>query len=646
VFSLWGYEPIETPTLELMQTFTFAGYSGETAFKLFDADGELLVMRPDVTLPIARMVGSRIGLRNDNTALRLRYAQSVYREESTMQSMARSFTQAGVECIGTQGAEVDAEVLLIMAEALEAAGVSEYTIAFCTVAVLRELLAACVSAEIVDRQWELAVLSAWHKSDLVTIDQLMASIDSQIGDTIRNLARLQGAEEAISTCMLLIENLSTSGVLGSADLDSCTDSLQSLQQTLLLVSQLKPETDWLVDFSVMSSFDYYTGLICAAYAPGSGYPLASGGRYDSTMKKFGSPAPAAGFALNLERVMATLLLSATGGELNQDTGQTEVVTFGSEDPVTVFLRAESLRAKGHRVALGGRASQPVGSKATTLSTSAATTTAAPPNAAMTSPLAPTTQATSTSDLAAAPPAYTTPATPTPDLTAAPPTAPAPITPTASIFQPTIAPLRMAIAKGELYDDTVALLAKAGLDTEKLLDPGRQLVITAGSIQYYILRPSDVPVFTAHGGVDCAICGKDSLVEANLDIVELADLRFGACRFVVAEQADSRKQIEQRFQRSGVLRIASKYPYITNQYYEKLGLQIELIKMHGNIELAPLVGMADRIVDITATGRTLKENNLVIVDEIMTSTARFIANPSSARVDPRVRELAAILAQTA
>jgi ATP phosphoribosyltransferase regulatory subunit len=206
-------------------------------------------------------------------------------------------------------------------------------------------------------------------------------------------------------------------------------------------------------------------------------------------------------------------------------------------------------------------------------------------------------------------------------------------------------LRIAIPKGTLYDDCLSLLARAGFDTTLLVDPGRQLVITTSDAEFYILRPNDVPVFTAYGGVDCAICGKDSLVEADLELVELVDLKFGVCRFVVAERADSRQQVERRFQSSGVLKVASKYPRITSLYYAKIGVQVELIKMHGNIELAPLVGMADRIVDITATGATLRENNLVIVDEVMPSSARLIANPSSMRIDSRVRQLADLLIET-
>jgi ATP phosphoribosyltransferase regulatory subunit len=204
------------------------------------------------------------------------------------------------------------------------------------------------------------------------------------------------------------------------------------------------------------------------------------------------------------------------------------------------------------------------------------------------------------------------------------------------------PLKIAIPKGALYGESVALLGRAGLDVSGLASPGRQLVISNRGVEFYIVRPTDAPVFASYGGVDCAICGKDSLEEAALEVVELADLRFGACRFVVAEPAQAAGAADDAYQKLGVLRVATKYPRITAEYYCSVGIQVEIVKMHGNIELAPLCGMAERIVDITATGTTLRENNLVIIDDVLASTARFVGNPASVRIDPRVRALAARL----
>ena len=130
------------------------------------------------------------------------------------------------------------------------------------------------------------------------------------------------------------------------------------------------------------------------------------------------------------------------------------------------------------------------------------------------------------------------------------------------------------------------------------------------------------------------------------MLEHTDLASGACRFVVAEPADAKGRAEENYRRLGSMRVATKYPRITRQYFERIGVEADVLKFHGNIELAPLVGMADRIVDITATGTTLHENNLVVVDDVLTCSARFFANPASARTDPRVFDLARRLDEAA
>ena len=206
------------------------------------------------------------------------------------------------------------------------------------------------------------------------------------------------------------------------------------------------------------------------------------------------------------------------------------------------------------------------------------------------------------------------------------------------------PMRIGVPKGSLYRESLELLGMAGLPVEQLADPGRQLIFAVDGFEFIILRPTDVPTFVASGGADCAICGEDSIIEADMDVMEMVDLKFGACRFVVAEPADASMHIDDSYSRLGVMKVATKYPNITRAYYESLGTQVEVVKLHGNIELAPLCDMAARIVDITATGTTLRENNLVIVDDVMESTARFIANPASARIDGRIRDLAAKLAK--
>ena len=210
------------------------------------------------------------------------------------------------------------------------------------------------------------------------------------------------------------------------------------------------------------------------------------------------------------------------------------------------------------------------------------------------------------------------------------------------------PLRIAVPKGSLYPESVELLGLAGLDVSGLADPGRQLRIVAesGDVEYIIVRPSDAPIFVAYGGADCAISGKDSIQEAGLPVVEMVDLGFGGCRFVVAEPECSCYSAQESYRNLGVLRVATKYPNITKDHYDSIGMQVEIVKLAGNIELAPLIGMADVIVDITATGTTLRENHLQIIADVMESTARFVANPASLRVDPRIGRLAEALSKAA
>jgi ATP phosphoribosyltransferase regulatory subunit len=271
----------------------------------------------------------------------------------------------------------------------------------------------------------------------------------------------------------------------------------------------------------MSSFDYYTGIVFEAFAPGCGTPIGSGGRYDNLLGAYGTPRPAAGFAFYLEEVMAAV---AKGG--NADAGQR--------------------------------------------------------------------------------------------------------------------PLRIAVPKGSLAPDTLRVLAETGLDVAGLEDPGRTLIVRNPGVEFIIVRPSDAPVFVEMGAADCGICGEDSLLETDADVVELVDLKFGSCRFVVAELDGAADQVAEHYRKLGSIRVATKYPRIARAHFARRGTQVEIVQLHGNIELGPLTGMSECIVDITATGTTLRENNLAIVDEVLSSTARFFANTASFRTDARVRDLASRL----
>ena len=131
-------------------------------------------------------------------------------------------------------------------------------------------------------------------------------------------------------------------------------------------------------------------------------------------------------------------------------------------------------------------------------------------------------------------------------------------------------LRIAVPKGSLFADAVELLTKAGLDTTGLADPGRKLIISNPGVDFIIVRPTDAPVFCAYGGADCGMCGKDTLVEAELNVMEMVDLKFGGCRFIVAEPEEAAGRAEQVYERTGSLRVATKYPAITQRFFAAQG----------------------------------------------------------------------------
>lgn len=524
LFAESGFLPIETPTLEVMDVVRQSGRLPSSPFRFFDSRGDLLAMRPDVTLQVARMCAVR--LTGSDLPARLRYTQRVFRDvEGAVEASAREITQIGIECIGEAGSGVDAQIIGLFVNALLASGVRDVCIALATVSPLRELLERSGATQ----SWKEAVLAAYHDSDYVELDRLTdlgacdefdtSSIAPAYADVIRALSRVRGGREAIAQARELVQPL------------GCAEGLDALDAVFDSVSQGLAGTEGaaevrlLVDFSVMSSFDYYTGIVFEAFSPHLGASIGAGGRYDHMLAAYGKDAPAAGFALCLEQAMA----AKTAEEAAE----------------------EACDARR---------------------------------------------------------------------------------------------LRIAVPKGALHEQAVACLEEAGLDVSGLDDIGRQLVISTEDVDYIIVRPSDAPAFVAYGAADCGICGRDSLLESHSQVVELVDLAFGGCRFVVAQPSGATPAIEERYRKLGSMRIATKYPHITLAHFAKTGVQVDIVQLHGNIELAPLTGMADRIVDITATGTTLRENDLEIVEDVLGSTARFFANPCSLRTNDRVVELARILAR--
>ncbi len=192
-------------------------------------------------------------------------------------------------------------------------------------------------------------------------------------------------------------------------------------------------------------------------------------------------------------------------------------------------------------------------------------------------------------------------------------------------------LVMAVPKGILYKPTISLLKKAGFDCAEMEKDTRKLLFTGDGqmVQYIVCRPTDIPTFVEHGAADLGFVGKDTIEEQKKDIYELLDLKYGFCRFVVAMPEAAAR--EKNWEQINHGRVATKFPRVAEQFFRIKGKQMEVIKLHGNVELAPIVGLSDMIVDIVSTGRTLRDNKLVEVAQIFNSTARLVANRVSHRM---------------
>ena len=199
-------------------------------------------------------------------------------------------------------------------------------------------------------------------------------------------------------------------------------------------------------------------------------------------------------------------------------------------------------------------------------------------------------------------------------------------------------LRLAVPRGALMRATLDVLDALGVDTAEVRANDRKLLFDdAGLIT---MRPSDVPTYVEAGAADIGITGKDVLAEqGGRSVYELHDLGFGPCTMVFAT-VDGEDPAAEALRRLGMMRIATKYSRIAHRYFERSGRQVEIVEVKGSVELAPLTGMVDGIVDLTATGTTLRENGLVVREEIMHSTARLIANPVAYRV--KAAEIDAVL----
>lgn len=192
----------------------------------------------------------------------------------------------------------------------------------------------------------------------------------------------------------------------------------------------------------------------------------------------------------------------------------------------------------------------------------------------------------------------------------------------------ITPVRIALTKGRLETEAIQIFEKAGLDCSELKDKGRKLIFhdRKNNIDFVLVKAADVLTYVEHGAADIGIVGKDTLMEMNKDCYEVLDLKVGKCKFALASLPEFKL-----YEGCNRKKIASKYPNVTRNYFREKGMDVEIIKIEGSVELAPILGLADAIVDIVETGTTLKENGLVVFGDICSVSARMIVNRASMKL---------------
>ena len=197
-------------------------------------------------------------------------------------------------------------------------------------------------------------------------------------------------------------------------------------------------------------------------------------------------------------------------------------------------------------------------------------------------------------------------------------------------------ITFALAKGRLAEQAFELLEQMGIDCSEPRNPGRQLVLwdKQNNVRFILVKPSDVPTYVDHGVADIGVVGKDTLLESGRPLYEVLDLTFGKCRLCIAGYAEQHQSATR-----ATFRVATKYPNVARSYYDAKGQTIEIIELHGSVELGPVIGLSDVILDIVESGSTLKANGLTVLETVCECSARLVVNRVSMKTKrDRIREI--------
>lgn len=336
LFTLWGYDEVATPTFEYLDTFAGMGQPGAGAFKFFDRKDNILMLRTDMTTPIARMVATR--MRKDKGVKRLSYRAQLFRYEEAQAGRQCEFTQCGIEMMGAAGAAADAEVIALAVSTLLEAGLRDFNITLGHMEFINGLIEAAALTEVQAQSIKQCLI----KRNAAGLEKVveMAGIPEQLAVVFKELLFLHGG-------IGLLEDVQER-VLSRR----CRKALENLGEIYELAKAYGVAQYLSFDLGLTRSLDYYTGMLFEGYAAGMGYSLIGGGRYDNMMQRFGKPCPATGFALGIDRIALTL--ERQGKQLAEGPG-TVFVAYGEGKAVEGIRTACALRKEGKRVKLADRA---------------------------------------------------------------------------------------------------------------------------------------------------------------------------------------------------------------------------------------------------------------------------------------------------
>ena len=511
-----GYQGIETPTFEFFDVFSreVGTVPSRELYKFFDKEGNTLALRPDMTPSIARAVSKYF---HDETPIRLCYMGNTFINYDKYQGRLKETTQLGAELMGEESVSADVELLSVLVEALKAAGLEEFQVSVGQV----EFFKALLKEAGIGSEAEESLRRLISDKNRFAAEELLADyeLSPKLRETFLEMATLSGSAEALEKARALTDNPEALKALGRLE-----DIYRGLKEKGF-------EKYISFDLSMLSKYNYYTGIVFRAYSYGYGEPVAKGGRYDTLLSHFGRELPAVGFAIVVDQLQRAL---------------------NSSD-----IRKEAAGPEGTRY------------------------------------------------------------------------------------------LTFALTKGRLAKKTLELLEQVGITCEEMKDPDSRKLIFVNDelkLKFFLAKGPDVPTYVEYGAADIGVVGKDTLVEEGRKMYEVLDLGFGKCRMCVCGPASAREKLAHQEQ----IRVATKYPDIAKDYfYNQKHQTVEIIKLNGSIELAPLVGLSEVIVDIVETGSTLRENGLEVLEEIMPLSARMVVNQVSMKMEAEritglIRELKAAL----